>query len=139
MNILKQGDAVSVNCPRCNSEKIFMSRNYFKTTPKYLLAVPNRFVLDNWVPKKLNALIDVQEELDISDFLLKNAPKVGDKLEVIENKVQYSEANVNELINMGFSENAAKRALIKNKDNLEGATNWIMENMGNDSINAPIE
>ena len=40
---------------------------------------------------------------------------------------------------MGFSANAAKRALIKNKDNLEGATNWIMENMGDQSINAPLE
>jgi uncharacterized UBP type Zn finger protein len=39
---------------------------------------------------------------------------------------------------MGFTANAAKRALIKNKDNLEAATNWIMENMGDDSINAPI-
>jgi uncharacterized UBP type Zn finger protein len=31
---------------------------------------------------------------------------------------KYSAGNVNELINMGFSENAAKRALINSKDNL---------------------
>lgn len=40
---------------------------------------------------------------------------------------------------MGFSENAAKRALIETKDNLEAATNWIMENMDNYAINDPIE
>ena len=40
---------------------------------------------------------------------------------------------------MGFSENAAKRALIETKDNLEDATNWIMENMDNYAINDPIE
>ena len=40
---------------------------------------------------------------------------------------------------MGFSANAAKRALIQSKDNLEGALNWIMEKMGDDSINAPLE
>lgn len=59
LNILKAGEAVSVNCPKCKSEQIFLSRHYFKTTPKYLLAVPNRFVLEKWVPKKLNALIGV--------------------------------------------------------------------------------
>lgn len=46
---------------------------------------------------------------------------------------------MNELVNMGFSENAAKRALIETKDNLEAATNWIMENMDNFAINDPIE
>ena len=45
INMLKQGDMVSVNCPKCKSEKVFTSKNYFKTTPKYLIAVPNRFVL----------------------------------------------------------------------------------------------
>jgi uncharacterized UBP type Zn finger protein len=40
---------------------------------------------------------------------------------------------------MGFSENAAKRALIQSKDNLEAASNWIMENMDSPTINDPIE
>ena len=77
LNILKQGDPVSVNCPKCKSEKIFLSRNFFRTTPKYLIAVPNRFVLDNWVPKKLNALLDVKQELSLDEFLLHNAAPVG--------------------------------------------------------------
>ena len=65
LNIIKEGDHVSVNCPKCQSEKVFQSHHYFKTTPKYLLAIPNRFVLEKWVPKKLNALIDVQTVLNI--------------------------------------------------------------------------
>lgn len=40
---------------------------------------------------------------------------------------------------MGFSMNAAKRALISSKDSLEGATNWIMERMGDPAIDAPLE
>jgi uncharacterized UBP type Zn finger protein len=43
------------------------------------------------------------------------------------------------LVGMGFSENAAKRALIQAKDNLEAASNWIMENMDNYEINKAIE
>ena len=95
INMLKQGDIVSVNCPKCKGQTIFSSRNYFKTTPKYLLAVPNRFVLQNWVPKKLNALLDVKQELDIQDFLIHNAEPVGEKLDISEAATKYSESNVN--------------------------------------------
>lgn len=42
------------------------------------------------------------------------------------------------LMEMGFSVNAAKRALIQTKDNLEGATMWIMENMDSPTLNDPI-
>ena len=40
---------------------------------------------------------------------------------------------------MGFSVNASKRALMENKDSLEGATNWIMERMGDPAIEMPVE
>jgi uncharacterized UBP type Zn finger protein len=45
LDIMKHGDPVVVNCSRCQGEKVFLSRNYFKTTPRYLLAIPNRFIL----------------------------------------------------------------------------------------------
>jgi ubiquitin carboxyl-terminal hydrolase 5/13 len=40
---------------------------------------------------------------------------------------------------MGFTANAAKRGLIKYSDNLEAASNWIMENIDNYEINKPLE
>lgn len=43
------------------------------------------------------------------------------------------------LVMMGFSENASKRALSKTKNNLEDASNWIMEHMDDPSINNPLE
>lgn len=43
------------------------------------------------------------------------------------------------LVAMGFSANAAKRGLIKYNDNLEAASNWIMENIDNYEINKPLE
>jgi hypothetical protein len=41
------------------------------------LAVPNRFIVEKWVPKKLNALIEVPQHFDISEFLINNAPAAG--------------------------------------------------------------
>jgi len=94
LSSLKLGNPVVVNCPKCQAEKVFLSRDYFKTTPKYLLAIPNRFVLEKWVPKKLNALIQVNDHLNISEFLIHNAPAVGQKLEVAQPS-KYSAENVN--------------------------------------------
>jgi len=45
LGLLKQGDAVVANCPKCKGEKVFVSKQFFKTTPKYLLAIPNRFIV----------------------------------------------------------------------------------------------
>jgi uncharacterized UBP type Zn finger protein len=57
LNFLRAGDSVSVKCQKCNKNTEFISHNYFKATPKYLMALANRFVLEKWVPKKLNALL----------------------------------------------------------------------------------
>lgn len=57
LNFLRAGDSVSVKCQKCNKNTEFISHNYFKATPKYLMALANRFILEKWVPKKLNALL----------------------------------------------------------------------------------
>lgn len=77
--------------------------------------------------------------MNLEEFLLHNAHPVGEKLEMPKGAAKYSEANVYSLVEMGFSENAAKRALIKTKDNLEAATMWIMENMDDPTLHDPIE
>ena len=56
---MKEGDAVQANCPKCAKLMTFRSIPLLKTTPKYLIAVADRFVVENWVPKKLNALIKI--------------------------------------------------------------------------------
>lgn len=45
-------------------------KSYFKNYPKYLFVPINRFVLENWVPKKLNANIDIKEHYDFNMFRL---------------------------------------------------------------------
>ena len=42
------------------------------------------------MPKKLNALLDVKQELDLQDFLIHNAEPVGDKLDINESAAKYS-------------------------------------------------
>jgi len=70
--LMKEGDVVQANCPKCKKLSTFRSLFLFGSSPKYLVAVSNRFVLEKWVPKKLNALIKMNDKLDISSFLAQN-------------------------------------------------------------------
>lgn len=92
-----------------------------------MLAVSNRFVLEKWVPKKLNALIKINEKLDLTEFLAGNCKEGGELLQEggQAEKPEFSEANVAALVDMGFSRSAAIRALSMNQDNVEVACGWI--------------
>lgn len=68
MNVLKGGDIVELNCSRCGGKTNFASKHYFKTLPKYLIVPTNRLHLENWVPKKLNAIINMPSEYNLKDL-----------------------------------------------------------------------
>ena len=124
--MMEEGDIVEANCPKCQKLSTFRSLNLFKTTPKYLIAVANRFVMDNWSAKKLNADIQVGDSFDISRFKLANNKEGGQLLpESSEQPQGCSDANVNLIAEMGFSKNAAIRALTNNQDNVEIACSWL--------------
>ena len=101
------------------------------------MIVPNRFVFKNFAQKKLNALIKMPEELNLSEFLHKNSKQAGELLKE-EKKKKYEENSVLQLMGFGNTRNASIRALIENNGNVEAACNWIFENMDKD-LNAPIE
>lgn len=42
--------------------------------------VPNRFVIKNFMQRKLNAIINMPEDLNIKDLLLKNSKATGNLL-----------------------------------------------------------
>jgi len=78
---LKYDSDYNVNCPKCKKNCVFLSRHYLKSTPKYLMIPINRFTLENWVPKKLNAVIDIPDVMDLKDFVF---PGVAQNEQVLE-------------------------------------------------------
>lgn len=54
-----QGTEVELDCPNCGKNKLFHKVELFKTMPKYLILAMNRNIVQNWVPKKLNAMIQM--------------------------------------------------------------------------------
>lgn len=130
---------MQLNCPRCQGNQ-FTQHQTFKTFPPYLIMPVSRFVTENWVPKKLNAMIAVDELLDLARF---REPAADPDLLITDQKVsqapKYTMDAVNQIVEFGFSANAAKRALAACGNNVEAATNWIMTNMDDPSIDAPFE
>jgi len=49
-------------CNQCGKKSQFTETKRFKTFPRHLVVVLQRFVLDSWVPKKLE--IDLKFEAD---------------------------------------------------------------------------
>jgi ubiquitin carboxyl-terminal hydrolase 5/13 len=89
LNILRAGDSVEVKCPACAKNTEFISHHYFKSTPKYLMLIPNRFIIKNFMQRKLNAIINMPEQLDINEFLISNSKSTGPLLKE-EKKKKYS-------------------------------------------------
>ncbi|CAD8213757.1 unnamed protein product [Paramecium octaurelia] len=128
LELLKEGERVDIFCPQCQSLQLFIKKEYFKTFPKYLFVPVNRFIQENWVPKKLKASIKIKEIYDFGDF---KEPVLQDKDAIKEQTEQeYTEDNLQILMGMGFGENRCKRALIKQKNDIEAAMIFIMESLG---------
>lgn len=49
-------------CQVCNKNSNFTQNKRFKTFPKYLVVVLQRFVLDSWVPKKLEIALTFNQD-----------------------------------------------------------------------------
>jgi ubiquitin carboxyl-terminal hydrolase 5/13 len=58
-------------CPACNKPCSFSQVKRFKTFPKYLVVVLQRFVFHNWVPRKLdvNLQFDVDTDYNFAQFM----------------------------------------------------------------------
>ena len=94
--------------------------------------------MENWAAKKLNAIISIGEGFNIEEFLLKNNKEGGKEIEEGGEPKGYSEHNVESIMTMGFSANAAARALIANQDNVEVACSWLYEHIDDANINEPL-
>ena len=135
-------------CPNCNNQPVVaMKSQRLKTFPPVLILHAQRFVLENWVPKKLNVPITMtSESVDLSslkspwplpgdEMLAEDAPSAG-----ASNEPQVDEQHVGQLTSMGFSRNRAMRALVATQHaGAEVAMEWLFSKMDDPSLDAPLE
>lgn len=110
--------------------------------PDYLMLHLKKFTLrEDWVPIKLDVSVDMPSELDLTNFRSKGV-QPGEELlpnnEVQVPEFKFDQAVMNELLVMGFPEEACKRAIFNTKNiGLDAATQWIMEHICDSDFAAP--
>ena len=117
----------------------------FHTFPRYLMVQLNRYYIgDNWVQVKIDAEIPMPEFLDLNMYRGHGLqadevpfPAVVNTTAAVE--VIPNADLVNQLISMGFTENACKRAaLATGNSDPEAAMNWLLEHMEDPNLNDAI-
>jgi ubiquitin carboxyl-terminal hydrolase 5/13 len=139
LNNFKSPEYVEFQCPSCNT-KTTASKSYsFLTFPKVLVLLVNRFVYNDWVPKKLECGVNVPvEPFSLQGF------KFQDLAEEVLPEEAEKEPPVNQfflsqLIDMGITETQAKNALLRTGNaGVEIAASWVFENLDNPEINRPV-
>uniref|UniRef100_A0A034W439 Ubiquitin carboxyl-terminal hydrolase n=1 Tax=Bactrocera dorsalis TaxID=27457 RepID=A0A034W439_BACDO len=109
--------------------------------PDFLLLHLRKFTLgSDWVPKKLDVSVDMPDELDLSSWRATGMQPNEQPLPDTDDKPKFSfdENLMGELIQMGFPQEACKRAVFHTKNiSLEAASNWLMEHIGDADISEP--
>ena len=139
-----KGEEIEFKCEKCKTSDTASKRPGFKSFPSTLVINPVRIKLQNWVPVKTSNELNMpglgnDDLLNIkgyiskgfnpdTDILLKDSE---DSNSFIPNPIFFSQ-----LSDMGFTENAIKRALFTtgNQDT-ESAMNWLFQHIEDVDIN----
>jgi ubiquitin carboxyl-terminal hydrolase 5/13 len=118
------------------------------TFPDYLVVQVRRFILDGWVPKKLDVFIEDPQEIDISNLrgtgLQPNETLLADEQEQAPQATEAPKLNVDQsivaaLMDMGFSELRSQKAAINTHNaGVEQAMNWVFDHNDDADIDDPL-
>ncbi|ENN80834.1 hypothetical protein HUJ04_003774 [Dendroctonus ponderosae] len=112
------------------------------TFPDYLAIQLKKFTLkEDWVPIKLDVLIDMPDVIDISTLRgsgIQPAEELLPELEVPPPAPKFDEAVLVQLQEMGFPAESCKRALYQTGNSgIEAATAWLMEHITDSDFSHP--
>ncbi|RKP15485.1 hypothetical protein BJ684DRAFT_6943 [Piptocephalis cylindrospora] len=134
-------------CPRCQKATQSSKSTRFKTFPKVLALVFQRFEVENWVPKKLAIPISFPEPgkpLSLESYRSHGKQEGEEELpeETTSStapKDSLDPMALQQLESMGFPVIRCQRALLATGNNgAEVAMNWLFEHMEDPDIDAPL-
>jgi len=125
----------------------------FATFPDVLTLHMRKFLLDGWVPKKLDVFLDAPDEIDLTHLRAKGGLQPGETAlpehppasavpaaAAAAAEPQYDKQLVAQLMEMGFPQNRAIKAAVKTKNApLDVAMEWLISHMEDADIDAPLE
>ncbi|KAM7358302.1 ubiquitin specific protease 5 [Cochliomyia hominivorax] len=109
--------------------------------PDYLMMHLRKFTLgDDWVPKKLDVEVQMPDEVDLSNWRATGKQVNEEELPETDTapKFVFDESIVSSLMEMGFPQEACKKAVFHTKNaGLDVASNWLMEHIGDADFSDP--
>lgn len=141
------GQSIEFKCPDCNKMTTAYKKPSMDTFPNTLILNPIRIKLENWTPVKTSNELNIpgvdnfSETLDIAAYKGNGFDKSNEILmEDSSNSNSGFEPNkdcMNQLKEMGFGENAIKRALFQTgNQETEPAMNWLFQHMDDSDLNS---
>ncbi|KAH9817150.1 hypothetical protein DFH28DRAFT_1081391 [Melampsora americana] len=132
-------DSVDYTCPKCQIKTTAITSSRLGSFPKYLIVHARRFEVVNWVPRKLEVPLIIQEEkVDLEPYLGQGQQVGEELLPEIEEAPPKEVEEVNQetlsvLMSMGFPRWRCLKAIhaTGNRD-LQSATDWLFERMDDD-------
>ena len=125
--------------PATNTKTTATKKFGFKTFPNYLVMQMRKFTLTpDWQPKKLDVLIEVPDEIDLSSMRSSGLQPGESELPSGDVLVPSSDI-VQQLMTMGFSLEACQNAAYRTENSsTEAAMEYILSNMDDPTLHQPL-
>lgn len=147
LTIFTSPEKVELTCSACGSKAGFTKRSMFKTFPATLVINARRFEIVNWVPRKLDIPV-VVDDASFSMDEYKSSGKQQDEEELPEESApvtsapafQANQTALQQLESMGFPFNRCKKALhaTGNGADPEPAMQWLFAHLEDADIDEPL-
>ncbi|RYP05886.1 hypothetical protein DL765_009696 [Monosporascus sp. GIB2] len=135
-------EVVELTCAGCGSKDGFTKRSLFKTFPTTLIVNARKMAIENWVPRKVDVPVLVDDEPFLLDEYLSPGQQPSEELlpdEAPAPAFVPNEAALEGLMAMGFPRNRCERALhATGNSDANAAMEWLFGHMEDPDIDEPL-
>jgi ubiquitin carboxyl-terminal hydrolase 5/13 len=139
-------ETVELTCTSCGSKDGFSKRSLFKTFPEILTVNARRFVIINWVPRKVDVPVVVGDEPFLLDDYKSPGRQPSEELlpedAAARTKPSFiaNQDAVQTLQQMGFPLNRSEKALhATGNSDANAAMEWLFAHMEDTDIDLPLD
>lgn len=149
-NLFNFDDEITFKCTNCHEIKKGEKQMSLLSAPDVLVLNPMRIIIDktSWTPIKTSQDISFDHKTSLNKFIFRKDDNEKLMPDDDDNKSPETQSNefrpnpmaLTQLMEMGFSENASKKALYNtgNLDDAENAMQWLFEHVEDADINSPL-
>lgn len=144
LDIFTTQEVVELTCASCGSKDGFKKRSLFKTFPTTLVVNARKMTIENWVPRKVDVPVIVENEPFLLDEYISSGLQPSEELLPEEGGTESpafvpNEAALDGLMAMGFPRNRCEKALhATGNSDANAAMEWLFGHMEDQDIDEPL-